>query len=340
MSMKTFLEAFESVLADEVAGRCELIVFRPGARHALEESERDIALPRVGKMSLSIALGAAMTGMHPVLDLRSDTGSTEWLMDSLCGLPAGAASALTVVTDAEDADVLEDIPGVFMMNPQSPRQAVGFTRAALRSDRLTVLILDRALYEEEDDVPEESDFMMLPLEEEIQIPEDDEAPEAEAEVNTDETDALPEEPVEPDDLQVGDVSEGECKPESRETRSDVHQTCFCATRMTSCDLTRLYILADELDMPRAELIGRCMEHVQKQIALFDWQYEADARRGECAFLPPAGEKASLWLGSDALTVSYDAENASHADAAALLRTVRRVLEKPTLLIYDKESESR
>ena len=88
-----------------------------------------------------------------------------------------------------------------------------------------------------------------------------------------------------------------------------------------------------------KLACRCMEHAVKNAAAFDWMFEPDAEEGECAFPAPAGEKAMLWLGYDRLSISYDAEKLSHAQAGALLRAVRRVVEKPELLIYDKECET-
>ena len=65
-------------------------------------------------------------------------------------------------------------------------------------------------------------------------------------------------------------------------------------------------------------------------------YEAMALSGEAAFLPPEEENAAVWLGSDMLTISYDPAYMAHEEAAKLLRAVKRVLEMPLLLIYDKE----
>jgi hypothetical protein len=98
-------------------------------------------------------------------------------------------------------------------------------------------------------------------------------------------------------------------------------------------------MAGLLGMPEEKLACRCIEHAVKNAAAFDWMFEPDAEEGECAFPAPAGEKAMLWLGYDRLSISYDAEKLSHAQAGALLRAVRRVVEKPELLIYDKECET-
>ena len=403
MSMMSYLEAIESVLNREMEERLELIVFRPGARRALAETERDVALPRMGKAEFSVALGASLAGMHSVLDLRQENDCANLLLDALCELPAGVMPEMTVITGAEDADALAELPGVLTLYPRTPRQAAGFTRAALRSSRMTILIVDSILCEMEDDVPEDDDFIMLPLEAEMpeEPAEDTEENEAddgcadaekpdEAAEDSEEADSgaeeeqpsqsemmdesapsAEEEPAqnpqaanaEERSVCAGDMPEAfvkqgsqavcdaEMSAENGENAAENHEkpdSCeehavrmrFCATHMTVCDLTKLRALAGELEMPEPMLIEKCVAHACGGRMRPEWRYDAEATSGEAAFLPSESEHISLWLGWDVLTVSYDAAAVEYAEAAGLMRAVRRVLEKPALLIYDKESGCR
>lgn len=449
MSMKTYQEAIEYVLSSELNDRTDLIVFRPGAKRALEEPERDVALPHMGKAVFSMALGAALTGMRPVIDLRQETDCADLLLDALCELPA-VVPPMTMIAGAEDAELLTELPGLLAMTPRTPRQAAGFARAALRCDQTTLLIADQALYEEADEVPEDSDFVMMPLTDEPEedtceetgaeaaVPAEEQAGEAEtteAEMIEEEDEAspeafsaggthpeeLPEEeaaavPAADDDFdeetsaETGepesvsseeadreisgetdcgeaaaeekgseemtseeqaseeDASEGaacgeESSAEEESADEDAEEAvsagpqdlpCLsepaqeagsaagmrCAARMTPCSLSNLIALACELEMSAQDLIARCMAHAAQDEAGFEWVFEAEAAAGECAFLPPEEKTASVWLGSDRLTVCYDPRACGREAAAGLMRAIRRVLEKPTLLIYDKERERR
>ncbi|MBQ2957747.1 MAG: hypothetical protein IJE08_14965 [Clostridia bacterium] len=431
MSLKTYLEAIEYVLDSELNEQTGLIVFRPGARRALEESERDVALPRMGKAVFQIALGAALTGMRPVIDLRQEENCAELLLDAMCELPA-RVPPMTVIAGAKDAELLMEIPGLLPVYPKTPRQAAGFTRAALRQNQMTLLIADQALYEEEDEVPEDDDFIMLPLTGAEDEEADEDVPEEVADCEADGTDALREEeaaeltsdgseedilPIdgedepgeevnpdmppeeeaaemtcaEPDDISLPEYGEnapsedaaGAMVPEdaaalpdsdacARAEKPTDHLVCdvdaagiqaeeipadeqneagcaeaqpiapvkkvFCASRMIPCDLTELNRLADELEMNVYDLAARCMSHAAKRTAAFTWIFEADAEEGECAFLPPEDKEVSVWLGCDRLTACYDPAEIAGTEAARLLRAVLRVLEKPALLIFDKEDD--
>lgn len=359
---KTYLEAIEYVLDAELDARGDLICFRPGARRAFEEAERDVPLPRMGAKSFSVALGAALQGMHPVLDLMQESDAAELLKEALEALPADKLPAMTVLACAQDG--LNDLPGVYVFEPRTPRQAAGFMRSALKMNRMTLMLADQALFAEEDEIPEDRAFTLLPLtdEEESAADEAEEAPamneeaeyeEAEAEapivVPADEEAAYDEaEANEPavlisdeeaacDEAEAEDpaviVSEEEKKPVKREYT-------FLAGRQTACDLTALRALCDLLEMDEEMLVERCTGHVLPVCDGFELHVEIDAASGEAAFIPPEEKSASLWLGSDMLTVSYDPSQTPHAEAAKLLRAFRRVLEKPQLLIYDREYDGK
>ena len=405
MSRMTYLEAIEYVLAAEMEARLELIVLRPGARPALEESERDVALPRMSRNSFSVALGASMAGMHSVLDLRQESACAEMLMEAVCALPADASPEMTILTGAEEAAMLMELPGVMVLQPKTPRQAAGFARAALRSSRLTLLIADQALAGEEDEIPEEADFMMLPLDGTEETPDAEEetkpAEETAAEVCDEPAEEMPadfyEEPAEEASAETEDDTGDESAPEpgaAEEHTEEIEENAdeldeaadaaeepaeipseacqeeqapheaeepeeapysgtdeeqaaetekptahrFCSSRMTPIELARLHALAGLLGMPAETLAGRCTEHAMKRTASFGFVFEPEAEPGECACLAPGHENALVWLGNDRLTVSYDADSLSHAQAGAMLRAVKRVLETPELLIYDKECE--
>ena len=399
MSMKTYVEAIDFVLDSELDARRDLICLRPGARRALSEAERDLPLPRIGVKSVSVALGAALCGMHPVLDLMQESSAAQLLADAFYDLPVGMTPAMTVIVCAEDKEKIMDLPGAYVLQPKTPRQAAGFLRSALKLEKLTVLLADQTLFAEADDVPEERSFTLLPLEEpSVEEKTDDQAAEKAAESGITEEQAYEEaeneevrvitmteekafeemeagrvrvpamteedayEEAEAEDVRVieGDDEEDEAavrqdteidpmvldprqdEPKHVFVRADEEDLAahkpgaFCASRSVPCDLTALRSLCALLEMDDEAMVTRCAGHVLPLYGGFELHYEADAPEGEAAFLPPVEENASIWLGSNMLTVSYDAAQMKHADAAQLLRAVKRVLEKPQLLIYDKE----
>lgn len=354
MSKKTYVEAIEYVLDSELDARGDLICLRPGARRALEEADRDMPLPRMGRHSFSVALGAALQGMHPVLDLRQEHGAAELLREALMELPADVQPVMTVILCAGEG--AETLPGVYVFAPKTPRQAAGFMRSALKMNRLTLLLADQTLFAEEDDIPEDRGFTLLPLDgeegglngdepEEVEAPEEEaaEAPEKAQEpalAEKEEADLISEEEAydeaEAEDVPVLLKKEAPEFHQEPQTRHAVH-----AFRQTRCDLKEIRALCALLDMQEQDLIDRCAAHVRDGYDSFELHCETDAPAGEAAFLPPApASVASVWLGSDMLTISYDALRLLHCDAAELLRAMKRVIEKPQLLVYDKELENR
>ena len=371
---KTYLEAIEYVLDAELDARPDLICFRPGARRALEEDGRDVPLPRMGAKSFSVALGAALQGMHPVLDLMQESGAAELLKEAFLELPAGASPAITILACAQEE--LCELPGAYVLRPETPRQAAGFMRAALRMNRLTLLLADQALFAEADEIPEDRGFTLLPLEEEAEeaeeetaAPEEDEEAAALAEEEAYEETETPAEAEGEEEAAVisgeeAPAGEEDCgEPEAEESAAaaaEEEAACmapeapeeqpaaeeeapqakkeyaFLASRQTACDLSALRALCALLEMDEEILARRCAGHVLPVCGGFELHAEVDAPAGEAAFIPPEEESASLWLGTDMLTVSYDPAQMAHAEAAKLLRAVKRVLEKPQLLIYDKE----
>lgn len=353
MSVMNFSEAVEFVLRNEMERREDLIILRPGARRALDESEREIALPRMGAASFSLATGAALLGMHPALDLRQEEDPLSLLIDALADMSSNLAPSMTIIVDVSDADELLDFPNLRAFHPQNPRQAVGLLRSALRSDGLSLFVAGIELSDMIDDVPDDPDFTLLPLDDTY------EQPENEASASSEQS-ALEEndENSEIDETALDRVafSKSTEKSESTPCESDVsspfvapvrvesEQSRFpalpvvCSMRRLSCDLSALNALAERLDAPQGLLERRCIERLPMQ-DLFCWEQDASALAGECAFLPPTDVAAYLWLGRDALSVTYDAARISHADAASLLRAARRLLENPELLIFDKEHDS-
>ena len=270
---------------------------------------------------------------------------------------------------------------------------------------LHLLPADQALAGEEDEIPEEADFMMLPLDGTEETPDAEEetkpAEETAAEVCDEPAEEMPadfyEEPAEEASAETEDDTGDESAPEpgaAEEHTEEIEENAdeldeaadaaeepaeipseacqeeqapheaeepeeapysgtdeeqaaetekptahrFCSSRMTPIELARLHALAGLLGMPAETLAGRCTEHAMKRTASFGFVFEPEAEPGECACLAPGHENALVWLGNDRLTVSYDADSLSHAQAGAMLRAVKRVLETPELLIYDKECE--
>lgn len=353
MSKKTYVEAIEYVLDTELDARADLICLRPGAKRAFEEAERDIPLPRMGAQSLFVALGAALQGMHPVLDLRQEAGAMKFLKEAVMELPEGISPAITVIACRENGET--ELPGAYVFAPGTPRQAAGFLRSALKMEKLTVVLADQALFAESDDIPEDRGFTLLPLDGGGDIDEETAYDEAEAEgaevIVIDEEAAYDE--AEAEEVRViAACGEADCDAAEAETADGADEAtplseaaeeapakreyAFPATRQTACDLSSLRSLCALLEMEEEMLIERCAGHVLPVSGGFELHMETDAPAGEAAFIPPEEESASLWLGADRLTIAYDAARLPHAEAARLLRAVRRVLETPQLLIYDKE----
>lgn len=410
MSRKTFLEALEGVLRREMELREEMMILRPGVRQALEADERDIALPDLGDAAFSAAVGIAMCGMRPVLDLRHTPDAAAVLLDSVSALTPGFAPDMTILTGAEDAELLMELSGLRVFYPQTPRQAAGFIRAALRGDRICLLIADEELAGMEDDVPDDDDFMLMPLSAADPMSEEDgetgeDTDPAEDSGVADEDTALAEFPEETDEDSVlagpcggsdgeaasagsdadvdseefsgetdkdgvlseasgeadeGSVLAGPCAGSDGEAASadsndsadlaepsgDAGEAIVPAAaisfrpamRSVPWNAGRLRSLAEELDMDEERLAARCMERVAGRGSV-EWTYEADSLSGECAFLPVQDGQAHLWIGCDRLCLTWNAEALAGREAAGILRAAMRMLEKPTLLIYDKEDEA-
>ena len=339
MSIMNFLEAVEWVLISEMERREDLMILRPGARRALDESEREIALPRLGETSFSIALGAALTGMHPVLDLRQEEDPVSLLIDALAEMPCGASASLTVIVDQAEADGLLEFSDLRIFHPKNPRQAAGLLRSALRAEGLSLFIANIELSDLTDDVPDDPEFILLPLDDEDA---EEILPESCEEELSEEAQEEPAEPEFSDEEIIPIESEEACLPPepccapAAESLEPAPSALFFSMRQIPCDLARLNALTEELDAPKGLLEARCMERLKAEDVC--WQQDASALPGECAFLPPDEKAACLWLGCDTLSITYDSARLSHADAAVLLRAARRLLENPALLIYDKERD--
>ena len=362
MSRKTFLEALEGVLRREMELREEMMILRPGVRQALEADERDIALPDLGDAAFSAAVGIAMCGMRPVLDLRHTPDAAAVLLDSVSALTPGFAPDMTILTGAEDAELLMELSGLRVFYPQTPRQAAGFIRAALRGDRICLLIADEELAGMEDDVPDDDDFMLMPLSAADPMSEEDgetgeDTDPAEDSGVADEDTALAEFPEETDEDSVlaGPCGGSDGEAASAGSDADVDSEEFSgetdkaivpaaaisvrpAMRSVPWNAGRLRSLAEELDLDEERLAARCMERVAGRGSV-EWTYEADSLSGECAFLPVQDGQAHLWIGCDRLCLTWNAEALAGREAAGILRAAMRMLEKPTLLIYDKEDEA-
>lgn len=375
MSFKTFQEAIESVLYREAALRDELIVLRPGARHALDDSERDVALPRLGPSAFSIALGAALAGMRPVLDLRNEPFTTSMLFDEISSRPISLHQGMTVILPAEDAGLLKSLPIMQILSPANPRQAAGFTRAALRSEKFTLLLCNPELADEEDEIPDDDDFMLLPADaagtDEAGQPEEPQiAGPAEDGYFSPADSTLSKEELE-DDMHVGKLlpyqpePEACCNPSAPDSVQPAEEDCpaapafpqdapgesvpdfpaanaaapsSLAMRSLTIDPTALDTLCAQLEAPRGLLVRYCMDVLYPDSAYFTWEYDEDALPGETAFLPPESEPAFLWLGRDRLTLCYDANQLAPQAAVRLLRAAARLIQNPLLLIYDKERD--
>jgi len=366
MSIKTYVEAMEFVLDTELDARQDLICFRPGARRAFGETERDVPLPRIGRKAFSVALGAALQGAHPVLDLRQESAAAQLLADGIMELPAGMTPVMTIIACAEDREQMLELPGAYVFEPKTPRQAAGFLRSALKMPRMTIVLADQALFAEEDDIPEERSFALLPLDDAEDAADiDEETAYEEAEARGAQVIILDEEAADAGEEireaegtsveaadgeeEAGGAEEPESKEEDgcgkanaaepsvcREEAPVKKESAFPAMRQMVCDLSSVRSLCALLDMDEEMLIERCAGHVLPVFGGFELHMETDAPEGEAAFIPPEEESASLWLGSDRLTVAYAPSQMAHEDAAKLLRAVKRVLETPQLLIYDKE----
>ncbi len=351
MSIKSYLQTVESVLENERKRRRKLIVFRPGARRGYGEIEREIELPNMGAAAFSVALGAVMTGMHAVLDLREDIECAEWLKEALFRLPENACPAITVLIGAQEAAMLGAVRDVQRLCPKTPRQAAGFLRAALHCEGMTMVVLDEEYSDIMDDVPDEDSFVLLPAEEAdqedwediVEAPQEDAEPDAQQmyfeEDAADMSESAEQEAVCPQDTETKEETEqgeNQFMQQSENIRPRQTGMSMCASRMVSYDPAKLDALCAELNAPMNALVEKCVLRVYERFPDFECRFEEDALDGECAFLPPEQENAAVWIGRDALSIVYDAEKVSHDAAARRLRDIRRLLNKPALLIYDGE----
>ncbi len=371
MSIKSYLEAVEWVLQREREMRRGIIIFRPGARRSYEEAERDIVLPHMGAAVFSAALGAVMTGMHVVLDLRDENDCAALLNEAFSALPENACPAITMLIEVEEAEKVELMENVQRLYPRDACQAAGLLRMALRAEYMSMLIMDEAYSEMKADVPDEDDFVLMP--EGKQLDEDEEDDElwddweevgdvvlddASCEETEDGQTALNEAPQDEEtgsgrlpkyeetakeirDTQDTAEEEQESMSEVRNTQNQQVMrisTDMCATRMMKYDPCRLEELSRELNAPLQMLVEKCVMRIYERFKVFECCYENDAVSGECAFLPPEQEGALLWIGYDMLSICYYAARMDHDQAARLLREMKRLLDKPVLLIYDREEE--
>ncbi len=156
MSMQTYTEAVENVLRAEMNDRPDLLLLRVGGYPALAESEQEICLSReLNAAPISIALGAAMAGAYPVLDLRM-AGSTPPVT-----LPE-ACPPMTILMNRQDEAKETSLPGLRRFVPKTVRQAAGFLRAALRAGAACLMLMDGSLAEQAEEVPDDPDFMLVP----------------------------------------------------------------------------------------------------------------------------------------------------------------------------------
>lgn len=418
MSMQTYTEAVENVLRAEMIDRPDMLLLRVGGYPALAESEQEICLSRdLNAAPISIALGAAMAGAYPVLDLRMAGSTTPVTLPEAC-------PPMTILMNRQDADQEASLTGLRRFAPKNIRQAAGFLRAALRAGAACLMLMDDSLAEQPEEVPDDPDFMLVPPDSAADelapippesaaqditpsseafesipentdpsveilesVPEDDESsvdvriPDGEnagpsvetlAPIFKDDSSveaqiparesakAMEEAPVsapEEDDTAAGF---SESSPEDtfspKESPTEQPDTSAAALvdvptpageppvfppmaqRSISFDDEMLRSLCARLEAPRALILERCLNRLRERHGGFEWFMDELAESGETAFLPPEQQPALLWLGADRLTVCYDPRRLGHAEAAALLRDVRRYVEQPILLIYDKECD--
>lgn len=370
MSIKSYLQTVEAVLEKERQRNEQLIILRPGMRRSYTDAEREIGLPYMGAAAFSMALGAVMTGMHAVLDLRDDAQCSEWLSEAVLCLPQNACPAITIIIGAQEANTAGAVYGVQRFFPKTPRQAAGFLRAALRCEGMTMVVLDEEYSDMIDDVPDEYDFAWLSNENPAQDDLWEDIVEAQApcavqqtffEENTDDpTDEIDEEQpwedVQPEEKneteeteEVGETEEAEGTMQGEnQTMQQSENICpkqpasgmnMCATRMISYCPERLEALCAELSAPMQTLVEKCVMRVYERFPSFECRYEEEAAASECAFIPPEQEDAAIWIGRDRISVAYNAAKVSHDSAARMLRELCRLLNKPTLLIYDGEGNA-
>ncbi len=350
MSIRSYLEAVEWVLQGEREMHREIIVFRPGARRGYEETERDIVLPHMDAAVFSVALGAVMTGMHAVLDLREEDRVARLLNEAFAALPENACPAITMLIDAKEAAKIALMKNVQRLYPKDACQAAGLMRMALRAEYMTMFVMDEAYSDMKADVPDDDDFMLnpdgTPIDEEEEVWDDWEdvtheflddviVPQSEG-IENRQTVGCEEAAEEVKDTEETAKEEKRAMSEMQHQQHIPVPAEMCSTRMLKYDPVRLEEMAKEIDASVQVLIEKCVMHIYERFKVFECCYENDALSGECAFLPPEQADALLWIGCDMLSISYYAARMDHDQAARLLREMKRFLDKPALLIYDRE----
>jgi pyruvate dehydrogenase E1 component beta subunit len=189
--MKTYIEATREALAEELAAHDRTVVFGRdiGPSGGVFRStsglidvfgkERIRSFPLGDHGLVGAAIGAALAGLRPIIDLVSphdvsgglahlvQAASTKFLSDGELSVPITLRLATgygmgTVRDQAGDLHSLwTSTPGIQVVAPTSPYDGKGLLKSAIRSNQLTIVIEDRSLFETRQELGDEE--CILPL---------------------------------------------------------------------------------------------------------------------------------------------------------------------------------
>lgn len=167
MASQTMAGAIASTLAEALANDASVVVLGESVRsgrttEGLRErfgAERVIEVPVADHGALGLAMGMALAGKRPIVELSGTSrllavaevlaeaaalASSEFGCPILVRVPMGHEAGPRV--DRAVADALAGIEGLTVAVPSSPAQAAGLIRAACRARGPVVLLEPRSLY--------------------------------------------------------------------------------------------------------------------------------------------------------------------------------------------------
>lgn len=188
----TYKEALRLALSEELSADENVVVLGEdvvatggacGVTLGLAETfgkDRVINMPASEQAMVGTAVGAALTGLRPVVELRSMDQATLALGQIVAGArthyQSGGSLTVPMVVliptgfgtgNTQDSQTLEgmaaQIPGLKVVEPTTPAQAKGLLKAAVRDDNPVLFLMNRDLMGLKSQAPVD-DTYILPLE--------------------------------------------------------------------------------------------------------------------------------------------------------------------------------
>ena len=193
MTEMTFSEAVRQALREEMTRDLNVFLLGEdigcygGAFGVTQQLHRDFGPQRVVECPISensfvgLAVGAAMTGLRPVVEIMfmdfitlavdqivNHAAKLRYMYNGQVSVPlvirtpAGAGRGYGASHSQSLESLFSAVPGLRMVCPYTPRQAYGLLKAAIRDDDPVLFIEHKLLYGKRGGVPDEEDDEPLP----------------------------------------------------------------------------------------------------------------------------------------------------------------------------------